>query len=144
MSRWKQLNFVKNFFKYLSKLSLHISRLSFEEKIVPGNLNISRVTLVFQAGYAFGYYKPVSVFLTNLPCFSKILDRIIHKQLLNHLPKHKIIYQKQLCFHQGHCNEHAFMQLIDQINNNFKNNCFVLGVAIDLLKALNTGVEGND
>ena len=34
--------------------------------------------------------------------------------------------------------ELAIMQLIDQINDNFENDCFTLGVFIDLLKALDT------
>ena len=48
-----------------------------------------------------------------------------------------MLYRKQFYFKQGDSTEHAIMQLTDQINGNFENNCFTLGVFIDLSKASN-------
>ena len=45
----------------------------------------------------------------------------MYKRLLNHLSEHNLLYQKQFGFQQGHSMEHAIMQLIDQINEKFKN-----------------------
>lgn len=55
----------------------------------------------------------------------------------------------QFYFQQGHSKEHAVMELVDQINDNFGNNCFTLDVFIDLSKALiskleNHGVKENN
>ena len=52
--------------------------------------------------------------------------------------KNNIFYSKQFGFQKGRSMEHAIIQLIDQINNNFENNEFTIGVFIDLSKAFNT------
>ena len=41
-------------------------------------------------------------------------------------------------FQKGHSTDHAIIQLIDQINNNFENTEFTIGVFIDLSKAFDT------
>ena len=52
--------------------------------------------------------------------------------------KNNILYSKQFGFQKGHSMEHATIQLIDQINTNFENNEFTIGVFIDLSKAFDT------
>ena len=49
--------------------------------------------------------------------------------------KNSIHYSKQSGFQKGYSTEHAVIQLVDQINKNFENNEFVIGVFLDLLKA---------
>ena len=44
--------------------------------------------------------------------------------LFNHLTEHNLFYQKHFGFQQVHSMEHAIIQLIDQINDKFENNCF--------------------
>ena len=97
---------------------------------------IARVTPLFKGGDEkdLGNYRPISV----LPCFSKILGRIMYNRLYNHLMKNNILYSKQFGFLKGHSMEHAIIQLIDQINNNFENNGFTIGAFIDLSKAFDT------
>ena len=62
----------------------------------------------------------------------------MHKKLFNHLSEHNLLYQKQFGFQQSHSTEHAIMQLIDQINDKLKNNCFTLVVLVNLSKAFDT------
>ena len=62
----------------------------------------------------------------------------MYKRLFNHFSEHNLLSQKQFGFHQGHSTEHAIMQLIDQISDTFENNCFTLGIFIDLSKAFDT------
>ena len=62
----------------------------------------------------------------------------MYKRLSNHLSEHNLLYQKQFGFQQGHSTEHAIMQLVDQINDTFQNNCFTLDIFIDLSKAFDT------
>ena len=90
----------------------------------------------FKAGdeNEFGNYRPISV----LPCFSKILERIMYKRLYNHLLNQNILYRKQFRFQQGHSTEHAKLQLIDQISDNLEKNFLTLGIFIDLSKAFDT------
>ena len=127
---------IKSCFGSLSKPLLHIFRLSLEEGISPDDLKTAKGTPIFKAGDEndFGNYRPISV----LSCFSKILEKIIYKRLFNHLSEHNLFYQKQFGFQQGHSTEHAIMQVIDQINDKFENNCFPLGIFVHLSKAFET------
>ena len=79
---------------------------------------IARVTLVYKTGDEndSGNYKPISV----LPCFSKIVEIIMHKRLYNLLSENQMLYSKQFGFQGGHSTEHDIMQLIDRINSSFE------------------------
>ena len=127
---------LKNCFGALHKPLLHFFNLSIIKGICPDDLKIARVTPVFKGGddKELGNYRPISV----LPCFSKILERIMYNRLYNHLVKNKILRSKQFGFQKGHSTEHAIIHLIDQIINNFENNEYTLGVFIDLSKAFDT------
>ena len=59
-----------------------------KEESSPGEVKIPRSTPIFKGGDAneLGKYRPVSV----LPCFSKILERIMYNRLFNQLTKNKI------------------------------------------------------
>ena len=120
----------------MSKPSLHIFRLFLEEEIFPDDLKTAKFTPVFKAGDEndFGNYQPISV----LSCFSKILEKIMHKRLFNHLSEHNLLYQKHFAFQQGHSMEHSIVRLIDQRNDKFENNGFTLGIFIDLSKLFDT------
>ena len=78
-------------------------------------------------------YRPISV----LPCFSKILERIMHSRLYSYLVNEKI-FSKQFAFQKGHSTEHAIAQLADKIHESFENDSYTLGVFIDLFKAFDT------
>ena len=67
-----------------------------------------------------------------------MLEKIMYKILFNPLSEHNLLYQKQLGFQQGHSTEHAIMQLIYQINDTFENNCFAVGIFIDISKRFDT------
>ena len=115
---------------------LHVFNLSIVKGIFPDDLKIARVTPVFKGGDEkdLENYRPISV----LPCFSKILERIMYNRLYNHLIKNNILYSKQFGFQKGHSTEHAIIQLIDQINNNSENQKLTISVFIDLSKASDT------
>ena len=58
-----------------------------------------------------GNYRPITV----LPCFSKVLEKIMYNRLYIHLSENNLLYKKQFGFQQKHSTEHAIIQLIDQI-----------------------------
>ena len=76
-------------------------------------------------------YRPISV----LPCFSKILERIMHNRLYKYLTAEKLLYSKQFGFQIGLSTEHAIVKLVDQIYKSFEKDHYTLGVFIDLSKA---------
>ena len=68
-------------------------------------------------------YRPISV----LPCFSKLLERIMYSRLLSYLTANEILYKNQFGFQKGHFTVHVITHLKDQINNSFEINRFALG-----------------
>ena len=108
------------------KALLHIFNQSLQSGIFPDKLKIARATPSFEKGSnpELGNYRPKSV----LPCFSKILEKVIYNRLHKHLKENDILYKKQFGFQQNHSTEHAILQLIDQVNNRFERNQFTLGI----------------
>ena len=129
-------NVMKNCFGPLSTPLLNIFNLSLKKGIFPDEVKIASVTPIYKTGDEndFGKYRPISV----LPCFSKMLERIMYKRLYNRLSQNHMLYPKQFGFQKSHLTEHAIIQLIDQINSSFEKNNFTLGVFIDLSKAFDT------
>ena len=89
-------NVIKNYFSKLCDPFKYIFNLSFEKGIFPDRMKIAKVTPVFKGGNSAGLsnYRPISV----LPCFSKILERLMYNRLYKHLRNSKILYPKQLIF----------------------------------------------
>jgi hypothetical protein len=67
----------------ISRPLAHIINLSISHSIVPDEMKIARVIPLFKAGdqAVFTNYRPVSI----LPCFSKFLEKVIYKRLLNYI-----------------------------------------------------------
>ena len=72
-------NVVKKCFGVLHKPLLHIFNLSLQTGIFLEKLKIARVRPLFKGSenYELGKYRPISV----LPCFSKILEKIMYNCL---------------------------------------------------------------
>ena len=115
--------------KYLFDMSL-------ESGIFPDKLKLARVIALYKAGDPanISNYRPISV----LPCFSKMLERIVYNRLYKYLTTEKILYPKQFGFQRGHSTEHAIVKLANQIYESFERNKYTLGVFIDLSKAFDT------
>ena len=79
-------------------------------------------------------YRPISV----LPCFSKILERIMYNRLYNYLDQNNLLYSKQFGFRSGHLTDHPLIDLVDSIYKSFNESKYTLGVFIDLPKAFDT------
>ena len=67
-----------------------------------------------------------------------MLERIMYRRLYSYLQENKILYSKQFGFQTGHSTDHAIIQLVEQIYENFEENKYTLGVFIDLAKAFDT------
>ena len=67
----------------LSTPLLNIFNLSLEKRIFPDELKIAKVTPIYKTGdeNGLGNYRPISA----LPCFFKILKRIMYKKLCNRI-----------------------------------------------------------
>ena len=95
----------------------HIFNISLAKGVFPDELKIARVTPIFKKGNntLVANYRPISV----LPCFSKLLERIMYNRLYKFLLENNILYQKQFGFQNAHSPEHAILQLVNQITEAF-------------------------
>ena len=114
----------------------YIFNLSIEKGIFPDQYKIAKVTPLFKKGdnVLMDNYRPISV----LPCFSKILERIIYNRLYSFFSENNILYKKQFGFQKQHSTDHAIDHLVNEILKSFESNCYTLGVFIDLTKAFDT------
>ena len=102
----------------------YIFDLSLKSGTFPEKMKIARITPVFKS---------------VLPCFSKMLERIMYNRLYKYLTENNLLYCKQFGLQKGHSPEHAILQLVEQINQSFEKNEFTLGVFVDLSKTFDTG-----
>ena len=62
----------------------------------------------------------------------------MYNRIYKYLQKIKFFYYKQFGFQAGHSTNHAIVQLLGQIYDNFEDNKYTLGVFIDLSKTFDT------
>ena len=129
-------NAVKQVFHNIQKPLKHIFSLSLSKEIFPDELKIAKVTPIFKTGErsSVSNYRPISV----LPCFSKILEKIMYNRLYQYLIRNNLLYNKQFGFQKANSTEHAIIELVDQLCASFNKNNFTVGIFIDLSKAFDT------
>ena len=84
--------------------------------------------------YQIDNFRPISL----LPCISKIVEKCVFNQLNEYFEKHKLLYNSQYGYRQGHSTETACLELIDKLHQQLENNQRPLCVFIDLSKAFDT------
>ena len=75
---------------------------------------------LFPLTYFYYFTKGILALLTNyraipvlIPCFSKILERIMYNRLYKFLSENNLLYEKQFGFQANHSTDHAIIQLVD-------------------------------
>ena len=114
----------------------YIFNLPIEKGIFPDQLKIAKVTPSFKNSdnTLMHNYCPISV----LPCFSKTLERVIYDRLYSFFSENNILYKKQFGFQKQHSTDNAIVHLVNEILKSFENNCYTLGIFINLTKAFDT------
>ena len=102
------VNVVKKIYEELKTPLMRIFNLSLNTGIFPDKLKIGKVSPIFKNGEKdlLTNYRPISV----LPCFSKILERIMCDRLYSYLTENKILFKKQFGFRSGHSTDHALLE----------------------------------
>ena len=116
----------------------HLINLSLETGFVPKEFKIAKVVPVFKSGDCHDYnnYRPISL----LSAFSKLLEKVVARQILRFLNAHNIIYKHQYGFRASHNTSHPVLHFSEEIYNslNQKPSAKTLVIFIDLKKAFDT------
>ena len=113
------LNVVTKCFEEINKPLKHLVNLSLKNGIFPKKIKIPKVILLFKNGDPRNItnYSPIYV----LPCFSKVLESIIYKQLYKYLCEEKLLNSKQFRFQKGHSRDNAIIHIADHTYESFEN-----------------------
>jgi len=114
----------------------YILKLSLETGMVPNDLKIAKVIPLFKSGNTclLSNYRPISV----LPVFSKVLEKLVYKRILQHLEDNNILHEHQYGFRKHHSTYMTLLKLVDKITSAIEKNEFTIGVFLDLSKAFDT------
>jgi hypothetical protein len=101
--------------------------------IFPDRLKYSIVKPLYKKGNkkVVSNYRPISL----LTSFSKILEKVLHTRLLDHLHKNSIIGKEQYGFQKGLTTDNAVYKLINEVLKALNNKQIVGGIFCDLTKA---------
>ena len=96
----------------------HIFKASIQLRIFSDSLKIAEVIPIFKSGDKDigSNYRPISI----LSAFSKILEKIIHNRVYNHLDSKDLLSEKQFCFQINNLTEYAITQLTRDISSSFE------------------------
>ena len=110
--------------------------LSIINGVVPNELKVAKVVPIYKSGdrRLINNYRPVSV----LPCFSKILEKLMYNRISNFIHKHNLLNEYQFGFRQKRSTNQALIVLLDKITAALDNGDIVLGVFLDFSKAFDT------
>ena len=116
----------------------YLINLSLETGFVPSEMKIAKIVPVFKDGDCHDYnnYRPISL----LSSFSKLVEKIVSRQLIGFLNAHNILYQHQYGFRANHNTSQPVLHFADKIYNAFnqKPTAKTISIFIDLKKAFDT------
>ena len=121
---------------YISEALALVFNSSSTHGIMADILKKSKVTPVDKGGDRFDptNYRPISA----LSSISQIFEKLVCKQVLSFVEKHKILNECQFGFRKGHSTEHAIAEITDNLKNSIDNNLITCRVFLDFSKAFDT------
>jgi len=111
----------------------HTFSLSLSQGIFPSKLKTSRTVPIFKSGNkeTCDNYRPISL----LSSISKILEKIVSVQLVNHLELNNLLYEHQYGFQPKKSTEHNLIHLTNHIYSALNDKKYCIGLFLDLKKA---------
>ena len=108
--------------------------------IFPKKLKIAVIKPVFKSGEKtdMNNYRPISI----LPYISKVVEKVMHHRMMDHITQNNILCCNQFGFRKGHSTYMPLLFLQDKITRGFEDNNVTCGIYLDLKKAFDT-VEHN-
>ena len=111
----------------------HIFNLSLTQGVFPDHFKTARIVPIYKAGdrTSCDNYRPIAL----VKSFSKILEKIVQLNLINHLEINHLLYTHQYGFSKGKSTEHNLLHLINNITTSLNDGNFTVGIFLDLKKA---------
>ena len=109
---------------------------SLRDKIFPNQWKIAHVISLFKSGDKSlpSNYRPVSL----LSCVSKLLEKIVFKNIFNHLHSHNLLYKFQSGFIPGYSTTHQLIELYNHIIKSLNDKQLTSITFVDISKAFDT------
>ena len=125
--------FLKDTAYVISKPLAHIINCSLMSEVVPNDFNRARVVPVYKSSAHdnFDNHRPINV----LPAISKIFEKCVHSQLIEHLEKNNVLSQNQFGFREYRSAELAAVWFTDQIHRSMDAGMLTDAIYLDMSKA---------
>ena len=130
------IKLLKNIKYQISEPLSHLFSLSVSTGVFPSKLKTSKTIPIFKAGdhTCCDNYRPISL----LSSISKILEKVVATNLVNHLEINNLLFENQFGFLRGRSTLHNITILTSKISQALNEKKFVIGVFLDLKKAFDT------
>ena len=127
---------LKDAAEVITKPLTFIINLSLATGVVPTDWKVAKVIPLFKSGSTaeIDNYRPISI----LPTLSKILERVVYKQVMTHLERNGLISEHQFGFRSNRSTELAVTLFTDLIRKEADGGKATGAVFIDLTKAFDT------
>ena len=106
---------------------------SLSEGIVPDNWKVAKVIPIHKKGDKLDYnnYRPISL----LPCASKVMERVVQRQLLDYIKSQSLLSQNQSGFRPKHSTVTALASVTDDWFHSIDKGNYIGTIFVDLQKA---------
>jgi hypothetical protein len=121
-------------------LTLNLINETITNNKFPNALKIAKVIPIFKKGdkHNLNNYRPISL----LPVLSKLVEKVINKQITKKLNDYHIIDDNQYGFRTEHSTEDAVVKFVDHIEKLIPGNKYVVSIHIDVSKAFDSCNHG--
>ena len=132
---------LKKIIHVISMPLCHIFNLSINHGKVPTKLKNAKVVPIFKLKNSSSSdrcvpknYRPVSL----LPIFSKILEKVVAKQLISYIEENDILYKHQYGFQSKKSTMHPLVHFLNELGKAKNDNMISIGVFCDISRGFDT------
>ena len=130
--------FLKEILPNIAKPICHLFNLSLHTGYIPPEFKTAKVIPIFksESKHMYNNYRPISL----LSSLSKLLEKIVAKQMMGYINKNKIFTDLQFGFRKGHNTIQPVIHFLDKIQEALNKDIpeYTAAVFLDLKKAFDT------